>query len=68
MRTGFKTFQYREKGARSRGAHSCNTSVQAFIHPYLRVDFWLNPLNQFWESAKYSEESKEYYRKQLQTL
>lgn len=34
-------------------------------HPYLKVSFWENAYNQFWESDLYSEKTKEEYRQWL---
>lgn len=34
-------------------------------HPYLKVSFWENPSNQFWESDLYSNKSKNEYRQWL---
>lgn len=31
-------------------------------HPYLKTDFWLLPMNQFWMTPMYSNEAKEYFR------
>jgi len=31
-------------------------------HYYMRAGFWQNPVNQFWESAHYSEQTKQQFR------
>lgn len=36
-------------------------------HPYQKDSFWANPVNHFWETSMYSEESKEYFRNWLRT-
>lgn len=33
--------------------------------PYLKLSFWLDPSNQFWNKYNYSEASRDYYRKWL---
>lgn len=33
--------------------------------PYLRLQFYENPTNQFWETSMYSEKSKDYFRNWL---
>lgn len=35
---------------------------------YLKVTFWADPANQFWESPSHTEKSKEYFRKNLANL
>jgi hypothetical protein len=34
-------------------------------HPYLKLSFWRNPTNHFWETAMYTEAGKEYFRDRL---
>lgn len=38
------------------------------LHPYMRKDFWNNPLNHFWEKDIYPEHVKEYYRAWIRKL
>jgi len=42
-----------------------STSSNNNKHPYLTLSFWMEPLNQYWESDKYSEKQKEQYRQWL---
>lgn len=30
-------------------------------HPYLKIEFWMNTANHFWNTGMYSEKSKEYF-------
>jgi hypothetical protein len=46
-----------EKG---KGSSSNNHSLN-----YLKPLFWSNPDNHFWESEKYTEKAKEYYRRSV---
>lgn len=41
------------------------SSTNSEKSPYLRLGFWENPSNQFWETAMYSEKSKDYFRNWL---
>lgn len=70
MKTGFKPFRYTGKGAQGTNSNgSCNlgrSSTEHQKHPYLRKDFWANPLNQFWNTAMYSEASKRYFNESIQ--
>jgi hypothetical protein len=37
-------------------------------HPYLKVNFWQNPTNHFWNSELYSEKSKDYFLKSVENM
>ena len=39
-----------------------NTSIEGKKHPYLKKDFWIQPINHFWENENYTEEGKEICR------
>jgi len=47
---------------------SNNTSKEASKHKYLRTSFWADPSNHFWETLKYSEKQKEYYREWVRNI
>lgn len=36
--------------------------------PYLRRDFWLNPINHFWETPTHTEAAKEYFRSKVEAM
>lgn len=38
------------------------SSTNSEKHNYMRLQHYENPTNQFWETAMYSEKSKEYFR------
>jgi hypothetical protein len=59
MKTKFKRFQP-ETGARVR--HKGKSDRQ---HPYMKVEFWMNPLNQFWNTGMYTENAKAYFNSSL---
>jgi hypothetical protein len=44
------------------------SSVNSDKHPYQKVEFWENPVNQFWEKDTYTEKGKEYMRKFVKSL
>lgn len=41
----------------------CKSSANAMRHPYSRPEFWLNPDNQFWRSALYTQAYRERMQK-----
>jgi len=50
--------------ARQSGKH--HTSSNSDKDPYLKLTFWLNPANQFWNnSGLYSEKTRAYYTEWL---
>ena len=41
------------------------TKGQRVNHPYLNINFWLEPANQFWNKDIYSKQSKDYFNQLL---
>ncbi len=47
-------------------------SIQAATHPYLRLSFWIEPKNQFWNHVKdglsHTQKSKEYQEERISKM
>jgi hypothetical protein len=52
------------------GSGVTSSNGKSATHPYLRVEFWMDERNQFWEdpAKMYSEQAKDYYRTWLRKL
>ena len=37
-------------------------------HPYMKISFWADPVNHFWENDRYTESAKAYYRGVVQEM
>lgn len=55
-------------GAYKKQHSSGKCSSNADRHPYLKADFWNNPSNHFWNTALYSQASKDYFNNSIGTL
>jgi hypothetical protein len=44
------------------------SSTNDHKHPYLKVRFWQQPQNHFWENDIHSEKAKEYFRSSVERM
>lgn len=63
-----KMVRFENKGLNHMHGSRKKTHGTVGVHPYLRAEFWNNPLNQFWNTDMYSDESKEYFNKWLNKM